>query len=648
MILLEPVRHALSGQYRIERELGSGGMATVYLAEDLRHGRRVAVKVLHPEVAALLGVDRFLREIQVTAGLQHPHILPLHDSGSFVIGPGETRLPYYVSPVVEGESLRDRLVRDQRVPIGEAVRIAAQVATALAYAHGQGVIHRDIKPDNILLHHGLALVADFGIALESRLESDRLTTVGLTVGTADYMSPEQASGERDLDGRSDAYSLAVVLFEMLAGATPFTGPNPRAVLARQLSARAPSVRQFRPEVPEALDRIIARALAAEPGERFPDAATFAAALQGEAALPRTGGSGRVRIAAGAVAGLVLVAVAAWGLVHRAGRTPEHSQAGDLTRRAWIQLDRRTADGTSRAVGLFRNAIARDSGFADAWAGLALALQAASIWKYPVEGLPSDSIVPLAIQASGRAIDADSANAKAWVARTYALRLLEPGSRVTMIAAAERAVRLDARQPDAWYYLGLAREEHLEPEPAREAYARALTLVPGHLRTLLFVSLHFMWRRQLDSALLWADSTVHVDPTYLTGRQARGMVQLLRGKLESAEEDFRASTQLGGTVDVVAGWTGLAHISLLRGRTEAAARLLDTAVAAGDTVKPSLHDASYLAWGFTAAGQADRAIRILERFAVQRDRHFQLHLKRDPLLDPLRSDPRFAALLLPDE
>ena len=648
MILLEPVRHALSGQYRIERELGSGGMATVYLAEDLRHGRRVAVKVLHPEVAALLGVDRFLREIQVTAGLQHPHIQPLHDSGSFVIGPGEVRLPYYVSPVVEGESLRDRLVRDQRVPVGEAVRTAAQVATALAYAHGRGVIHRDIKPDNILLHHGLALVADFGIALESRLESDRLTTVGLTVGTAAYMSPEQASGERDLDGRSDVYSLAVVLFEMLAGATPFTGPNPRAVLARQLSARAPSVRQFRPEVPETLDRILARALAAEPAERFPDATTFAAALEGEAAIPRTPRRGGGRIAVGVVAGLVVLA-GAWGLFHRAGQAPGGGgEAGDLTRRGWVQLDRRTVEGTSRAVALFQSAIAGDSGYADAWAGLALALQYASIWQYPVEGVPRDSIAPLAIQASARAIEADSANARAWVARAYALRLLEPGSRANMIAAAERAVRLDPKLVDAWHYLGLAREEHLEPGPARVAYGRALALVPGHLRSLYFLSLHFMWARQLDSALAWANNVVRVDPTYLNGRQTRGIVQLLRGNLDQAEEDFRTSLQLGTRVDMLPAWTGLAGVALLRGRADAAARLLDTAVAAGDTVKPSLHDAAYLAWGFAAAGQANRAMRILERFAVRRDRHFQLHLKRDPLLDPLRSDPRFTALLLPDE
>jgi tetratricopeptide (TPR) repeat protein len=646
MIPLDAVRRALSSLYRLERELGSGGMATVYLADDLRHGRKVAVKVLHPEVAAVVGVDRFLREIQVTAGLHHPHILPLHDSGSFAVGAG-TRLPYYVSPVVEGESLRDRLQRERRLPVDEAVRITTQVAGALAYAHGRGVIHRDIKPDNILLHHGLALLADFGIALETGAKADRLTTVGLTVGTVSYMSPEQASGERGLDGRSDQYSLAAVLFEMLAGEPPFAGPNPRAVLARQLTEPPPSVRRLRPEVPEGLDRIVAHALEAEPSARFQDAGTFAAALLGEVPAPRAARRGGRRLALAALAVLVVVA-AAWGVYGRTRAAPDGGEAGDLTRRGWIQLDRRTVEGTSRAVALFRSAIARDSAFADAWAGLALALQYATIRQYPVDGVPRDSIAPLTIQASARAIDADSTNARAWVARTYALRLIEPGSRANMIAAGERAVRLDARSVDAWHYLGLAREEHLEPGLAREAYARAVALVPGHLRTLYFLGLHFMWARQYDSALVWADSTVRVDPTYLNGRQTRGIIYLLQGKLDQAEEDFRASLPLGATVDQVPTWTGLAAVALLRGRTQAAAQLVDTAVAAADTVKPTLHDAAYLGWAFAALGQHDRALRTLERFAVRRDRHFQLHLKKDPQLDPLRSDPRFQALLVPDE
>ena len=217
---------ALSDRYRIERELGAGGMATVYLAEDLKHRRKVAIKVLRAELAAVIGADRFIAEITTTANLQHPHILALHDSGvadSFL---------YYVMPYVEGESLRDRLTREKQLPIADAVRIAGEVASALDYAHRQGVIHRDIKPENILLHDGRALVADFGIALAATSAGSRMTETGMSLGTPHYMSPEQAMGERTLDARTDIYALGCVLYEMLAGDPPFTGQH-RAGHCRQ-------------------------------------------------------------------------------------------------------------------------------------------------------------------------------------------------------------------------------------------------------------------------------------------------------------------------------------------------------------------------------------------------------------------------------
>src|SRR6267378_7437112 len=212
---------ALADRYRIERELGHGGMATVYLARDVKHEREVALKVLRPELAAVLGAERFLHEIKVTAHLQHPHILPLHDSGeadSFL---------FYVMPYVEGETLRDKLRREKQLPMAEAIEITRAVASALDYAHRHGVIHRDIKPENILLHDGQALVADFGIALavSAAAGGSRLTETGLSLGTPHYMSPEQAMGERALDARSDIYSLSAVLYEMLAGEPPYTGPT---------------------------------------------------------------------------------------------------------------------------------------------------------------------------------------------------------------------------------------------------------------------------------------------------------------------------------------------------------------------------------------------------------------------------------------
>ncbi len=209
---------ALAGRYTIAQELGRGGMATVYLADDLKHHRKVAVKVLRPELGALLGPDRFTREIRIAAGLNHPHILPLHDSGD------AAGMLFYVMPFVGGESLRQRLAREGAFPVGDAVRIVRQVAAALDHAHAQGVIHRDIKPENILLHEGEPMVADFGIALAAGAAPDeRLTDAGLLVGTPEYMSPEQAAGERVLDARSDVYSLACVLYELLAGEPPHVG-----------------------------------------------------------------------------------------------------------------------------------------------------------------------------------------------------------------------------------------------------------------------------------------------------------------------------------------------------------------------------------------------------------------------------------------
>ncbi len=265
---------ALGDRYRIERELGQGGMATVYVAEDVKHRRRVALKVLKPELAAVIGADRFLREIETTAKLQHPHILPLHDSG-VVEGTA-----FYVMPYVEGESLRDRLRRDTQLPVDDAVRIAREVASALDYAHRQGVVHRDIKPENILLHEGQALVADFGIALavSSAGGGTRMTETGMSLGTPHYMSPEQAMGEREITPRADVYALGCVLYEMLLGEPPFTGPSAQAVIARVLTEDPRDITAQRRTVPPHVDAAVRRALQKLPADRFGSAAEFSAAL----------------------------------------------------------------------------------------------------------------------------------------------------------------------------------------------------------------------------------------------------------------------------------------------------------------------------------------------------------------------------------
>jgi TolB-like protein/tRNA A-37 threonylcarbamoyl transferase component Bud32 len=271
--MLDQLTHALTGRYRLERELGRGGMATVYLAHDLKHDRRVALKVLSPEVAHTLGAERFLREIRVTAGFDHPHILPLLDSGQA----GD--LLYYLMPYVEGESLRDRLTREKRLPLGDALRIAREVAGALAYAHSRGIIHRDIKPENILLAGGHARVADFGIARAvTAAGATELTETGVAIGTLAYMSPEQAGGQGDVDGRSDVYALGCVLYEMLAGRAPFTGTTAMEIIARHALDPLPSLAAARPGVPPAVERAIATALAKSPSDRFPSADRLAEAL----------------------------------------------------------------------------------------------------------------------------------------------------------------------------------------------------------------------------------------------------------------------------------------------------------------------------------------------------------------------------------
>ena len=275
MTLALSIAEALRDRYLVERELGRGGMARVYLARDLKHDRLIALKVLRPDLAATLGPERFLLEIKLAAQLQHPHILPVHDSGD------AGGCLWFTMPYVEGETLRDRLRREQVLPIEDALRISAQIARALDYAHRRGIIHRDIKPENILLNsEGDALVADFGVAraLSRSGANDQLTETGLLVGTPAYMSPEQASGERQLDGRSDIYSLGAVLFEALAGEPAFSGPNAHAIMAKRFSGEVPRVRLIRPAIPEHLDQILAKAMAQMPEDRFATAGQFASAL----------------------------------------------------------------------------------------------------------------------------------------------------------------------------------------------------------------------------------------------------------------------------------------------------------------------------------------------------------------------------------
>jgi TolB-like protein/tRNA A-37 threonylcarbamoyl transferase component Bud32 len=335
---LEALRTALDGRYAVERLIGQGGMATVYLAQDVRHGRPVAIKVLRPELAASIGSDRFLREIRVAAHLQHPNVLALYDSGE------ANGFLYYVMPFVEGESLRARLDREAQLPLPDAIQLTCEVAEALDCAHKRGIIHRDIKPENILIQAGHALVADFGIARAvSEAGGDKLTETGMAVGTPHYMSPEQALGGDHLDGRSDEYSLACVTYEMLVGQPPFHGPNAMAILARHSMEAVPSLKVVRRAIPDEVEDAVMRALEKTPADRFPSVKEFADCLleadlgptarrtssRSMQAVRRTtprgvaarGGRPRVQLWAAVIAGLVVLAGTGWGawkVWHRPG------------------------------------------------------------------------------------------------------------------------------------------------------------------------------------------------------------------------------------------------------------------------------------------------------------------------------------------
>ncbi len=338
---LEQLSAALADRYRVERELGAGGMATVYLAHDLRHDRKVALKVLRPELAAVIGGERFLAEIRTTANLQHPHILALFDSGRVGGAGSGTEIVFYVMPFVEGESLRDRISREKQLPVHEAVRIAREVADALEYAHRHTVIHRDVKPENILLHGGHALVADFGIALAaSRSEGGtRMTETGMSLGTPHYMSPEQAMGEREITARSDVYALGCVLYEMLAGEPPFVGPTAQAIVARVMTESPRSLTLQRKSIPPHIEAAVNTALEKLPADRFPSAAAFAAALDNAAfagttagvasksawGTPRSRGLLPIVLATAAV-----VAVVTFGLTRRLGSRTTGGRSAHLS------------------------------------------------------------------------------------------------------------------------------------------------------------------------------------------------------------------------------------------------------------------------------------------------------------------------------
>jgi tRNA A-37 threonylcarbamoyl transferase component Bud32/tetratricopeptide (TPR) repeat protein len=434
-----PFREALAGRYAIERELGAGGMAVVYLAHDAKHDRRVAIKVLRPEIGAGLGAERFIREIRVVAQLQHPHILPLFDSGE------AGGFLYYVAPYVEGESLRERLLHQRRLAVAEAVAITRQVAGALAYAHARGIVHRDIKPENILMEGSEAIVADFGIALAvSAAGAERTTAAGLALGTPNYISPEQAEGSAVVDGRADIYSLGCVLFEMLAGEPPFNSPTPQSVLARHLRDVPPPVTTLRHAVPRVVEGAVARALAKSPADRFATAGEFAAALETPPSWAARASGSRRRAA---VVGLAALAVVAAGVV--IGRRILPGSPFAQGQRALARWDLTGAEAA------FRRAAAA----APQSAG-------AQLWLAQTENLAGEPVDAWRVSARSAVVHARTLSNDRDSALAYGLLALAEGRFPDACARYREILRRDSLDVIAWF--GLGECQRRDPGVVRDA------------------------------------------------------------------------------------------------------------------------------------------------------------------------------------
>ena len=634
----------------IERQLGRGGMATVWLARDRRHTRPVAIKVLHSELAGAIGIDRFVREVRLTAQLQHPGIVAVFDSG-VLPATDDVPLPWYAMAYVPGESLRARLEREVHLPVDEAVRIAREVAAALHAAHQQRIIHRDVKPENIILADGRVYVVDFGISKALFDTGDeRLTSTGLSLGTPAYMSPEQATSGT-LDARSDQYSLACVLYEMLVGEPPVTGPNAQAIIARRLADPVRPMRSVRSTVPEHVEAAVLRALERVPADRFPDIATFSAEL--DKTVPRPRRSRRAVMALGVSLLVVVMSVASWALYGRfaASASPKTPAIRDSTLLALYQRGLRsyalrTPVGTADAIQSFKAAIARDSTFALAWSGLANTYAQALGRRFVFPGILQDSVLQLAVAALNQAIAMDSTNAETWTSRALVSRMVDPTDASPANRAARKAVALDSMNAVAWHSLAVSLAEMGDMSAALDAWRQCVRRSPSHTQCLAFLALGHYWHGQFDSAAVWADSAVAIDPNYLLRRTTVGQVAVERGDFARAIAAFDAARRLTTDVEVVNTLAGRAFAEArARDFTGARATLHLADSLARTYSPPPAHTAVYLAHAYIALGEANRAIAWLARYTIPRDQHFQLHLRCDPAFAAIANDRRYRSLLI---
>ena len=767
---LDHLNAAFEGRYRIERVLGAGGMATVYAARDAKHDRVVALKVLHPEIAEAVG-ERFLREIRVTARFSHPGILGLIDSGSIETD-GRT-LPYYVMPLVDGESLRERLTRERRLPAPTAVAIARQIAMALAYAHERGVVHRDIKPENILLIGDQAMVADFGIAKGAAGTTGiTLTAVGSLIGTPAYMSPEQAAGEEEIGPRSDLFSLGVVLYEMLAGELPFGGATVQSQIARRLHETPVAVRVLRPEIPAALDRVVTRALARSPVDRFPTAAAMATALDESltAPVPPAGMGKRTLFG---IVGLVAIAAAAWWALgipgrNKAGRALPRSIAvlpfanvggdpqnefyaegiadeiaGSLAHLEGLRVAARSSAfqfkgrnvaapqiGADLGVdAVVEGSVRRQGDRVTITAQLVSAADGLSLWNesyersadqvFSVQGEVTSAIGrTLGIGGAGRAqgpgttnrrayeaylqgrwhwskrdqagfqqatryfqeaIEADSNFAKGWAGLGDAYSL-SAGFGYLPVAptfarartAINRALALDSTLADAQSALGFINLFYDWDWPAAGArLRRALQLDPTYGEARLFYGWWLMATGHPTEAVDSLAAAVRAEPVSLILNARLGSMLMLAGRYPEAERQLAhteelaaggyapprvdrarmlaargqfdlALTVIKGVSELVGAYgSGIPGYALAKAgrRTEALAEISRLS-AAGLTPTTS---ALGIAQTYGALGDRDQAFQWLDRAYEARDWAL-FFCRNDPLLEPLRGDPRWAAFV----
>src|SRR2546425_159677 len=646
---------SLSDRYAIDRELGRGGMATVYLAQDKKHDRKVVIKVLRRELAASVGAERFLREIQIAARLAHPHILPLIDSGE------AHGALYYVTPHVPDGSLRQRLERERRMPLAEAIRIARDVGVALDYAHRQGFVHRDVKPENILFADGHAVLADFGIARAfSGVGVEVVTEGGLALGTPEYMSPEQASGEQDLGGRSDLYSLACVVYEMLAGEPPLRGRGARATMAKQVTETPRPLRALRPDAPARVEPVFA--LKGKPQDVRAIGALLGAAWVLEGTVRRAGD--RLRISAQLTStedGQLLwserydrTLADVFAIQEEIARTIvdtlRATSFADLTapaarrytqsiaaygwylkgRYAW---NKRTQEDITEAIGYFERAIAEDPDYAPAYAGLSdsYALQ------LDYRSVPVAEGFARAQEYARKALELDETVAEAHASLGWVLFIYDwdwDG------AAREfkRAITLDPRYPTAhqWFAFYLAAMGRLDE--ALVAGHTALELDPASVSIRRSVGWLYFYARRYDQACYHLSRAIAMNPTAVETYRVLALAFAQQGQWAEAER----ATREGMTLAAAGPYTlaTLGYVLARAGRRAEAEELL-----AGLEASGRLGYVSPVAFATLHLGleRWDEAFEWTER-AYEERRGWLAYLKVNAILDPLRGDRRFAALL----